>query len=303
MESGIPQPYFPGFVSSRTGVRIIMHRTALILLVCCCLSASAGIAAAQPPATPNRADREAGLPDGTIRKGTLANAKLIHDTHDGVFVQAVLFGMSQPVKEEMFVVQNPAGRAGAQCWRERWFLTDEKAKMGRFDVLFLEDGQGGASWVVEDAAIVPDGVIARTGDGERAAALPQLAPDALDAVVNADSERYIATAKAFVEHAKKGRVIQMIALTSPLTIAMHGLEDIHDTYTKNYLPRFKNAVMEWDEEFLIVSDETGNRGMRLSGTLKGKKEYRISLGVTREGGKHVVFGFTATRPEKADGPL
>ena len=274
-----------------------MHRAVLILLVCCCLSAAARIAIAQPPATAGQVGREAGLPDGTIRKGTLANAKLIHDTHDGVFVQAVLLGMGKPAKEEMFIVQNPVGRAGAQCWRETWFLIDEKAAMGRFDVLFLEDGQGGASWVVEDAAIVPNGVVARTGDGERAAAMTNLAPDALDALVNADSERYVATAKAFVQHARKGRVIEMIALTSPLTISMHGLEDIHDTYSKNYLPRFRNATVEWDEEFLVVSDETGNRGIRLSGTLKGKKEYRISLGVAREGGKHVVFGFTAKKPE------
>lgn len=274
-----------------------MHRAALITLVCCCLSASAGIAFAQPPATPDHDGREAGLPDGTIRKGTLANAKLIHDAHDGVFVHAVQLGMAKPAREEMFVVQNPVGRVGAQCWREMWFLTDEKSLKGRFDVLFLEDGQGGATWVVEDSAIVPDGVIARTGDGERAAAMPQLVPDALDAVVQADSERYIATAKAFVEHATKGRVLPMMALTSPLTIAIHGLENIHDTYTKNYLPRFMNATVEWDEEFLIIGDETGNRGISVSGMLKGEKDYRISLGVMREGGKHVIFGFTATRPD------
>lgn len=274
-----------------------MHRAVLILLVCCCLSASAGFAAAQPPAMPDKAAREAGLPDGTIRKGTLANAKLIHDAHDGVFLQAVRLGMAKPEKEEMFVVQNPVGPSGAQCWREMWFLTDEKAAMGRFDVLFLEDGQGGASWVVEDAAIVPDGVIARTGDGERAAALPQLIPDALDAVVHADSERYIAAAKAFVEHATKGRVIPMIALTSPLTIAIQGLEDLHDTYAQNYLPRFKNATVEWDDEFVMISDETGNRGISVSGMMKGKKEYRISLGVMREGGRHVIIRLIATRPE------
>ena len=274
-----------------------MHRAVLILLVCCCLSASAGFAAAQPPATPDKAAPEAGLPDGTIRKGTLANAKLIHDAHDGVFLQAVRLGMAKPEKEEMFVVQNPVGPAGAQCWREMWFLTDEKAAMGRFDVLFLEDGQGGASWVVEDAAIVPDGVIARTGDGERAAALPQLVPDALDAVVHADSERYITAAKAFVEHATKGRVIPMIALTSPLTIAIQGLEDLHDTYAQNYLPRFKNATVEWDDEFVMISDETGNRGISVSGMMKGKKEYRISLGVMREGGRHVIIRLIATRPE------
>jgi hypothetical protein len=282
-----------------------MHHSGLLSLLCFWLfaSASAGVATAQPPATRREAARDANLPDGTIRKGTLANAKLIHDTHDGVFVQAVLLGMTQPAKEEMFVVQNPVGRAGAQCWRETWFLTDEKARMGRFDVLFLEDGQGGASWIVEGAAIVPDGVIARTGDGERAAAMPQLAPDALDAVVQADAERYIAAAKAFVEHAEKGRVIPMIALTSPLTIAMHGLEAMHDTYGKNYLPRFKNATVEWDEEFLVISDETGNRGISVSGLLKGEKEYRISLGVMREGGKHVIISLHATWPDDAKRPL
>jgi hypothetical protein len=273
-----------------------MHRSALLPLVCCCLSAAAGTAAAQPPATPGKAAREAGLPDGTIRKGTLANAKLIHDAHDGVFLHAVRLGMTRPAKEEMFVVQNPVGHAGAQCWRETWFLTDEKASMGRFDVLFLEDGQGGASWVVEDAAIVPDGVIQRTGDAERAAAMPRLAPDALDAIVKADSERYVAAAKAFVEHATKGEVIPMIALTSPLTVAVHGLEDLHDTYTKNYLPRFRNATVEWDKECHIMGDETGNRGIDVSGTLKGEKEYRISLGVMREGGKHVIIRLIATRP-------
>jgi hypothetical protein len=279
-----------------------MHRAALISLVCCCVSASAGIAAAQAPATTDQAAREAGLPDGTIRKGTLANAKLIHDSHEGVLLHFVRLGMTKPRKEEMFVVQNPVGRVRAQCWREMWFLTDEKDVMGRFDMLFLEDGQGGATWVVEDATVVPDGVIPRTGDSERAVAMPRLVPDALDAVVHADSERYIAAAKAFVEHATKGEVLPMIALTSPLTIAIEGLEDIHDTYAKNYLPRFKNAMVEWDDEFLIMGDETGNRGIEVSGTLKGKKEYRISLGVMREGGKHVIIRLIATRPEARQAP-
>ncbi len=274
-----------------------MHRVALILLVSCCLSAAAGFAAAQPPATPDKAAREAGLPDGTIRKGTLANATLIHDSHEGVLLHFVRLGMTKPAKEEMFVVQNPVGRVRAQCWREMWFLTDEKEVMGRFDMLFLEDGQGGATWVVEDATIVPDGVIPRTGDSERAVAMPKLVPDALDAVVHADSERYIAAAKAFVEHATKGEVLPMIALTSPLTIAIEGLEDVYDTYTNEYLPQFKNATVEWDDEFLITGDETGNRGIDVSGTLKGRKEYRISLGVMREGGKHVVISLHATRPE------
>ena len=280
-----------------------IQRSALFLLVCCCLSTAAGIATAQPTATPGQAAPEAGLPDGTIRKGSLANAKLIHDAHEGVFSHAVRLGMAKPAKEEMFVVQNPVGRVGAQCWREAWFLTDEKSLMGRFVMLFLEDGQGGATWVVEDSAIVPDGIIARTGDGERAAAMPQLVPDALDAVVQADSERYVAAAKAFVEHATKGEVLQMIALTSPLTIAIEGLEDIYDTYNKNYVPRFKNATVEWDEEFVMISDETGNRGVSVSGTLTGEKEYRISLGVMREGGKHVIFGFTAERPKQGDRDL
>ena len=274
-----------------------MHRVALILLVCCCLSAAAGFAAAQPPATLDKAAREAGLPDGTIRKGTLANATLIRDSHEGVLLHFVRLGMTKPAKEEMFVVQNPVGRLRAQCWREMWFLTDEKEVMGRFDMLFLEDGQGGATWVVEDATIVPDGVIPRTGDSQRAVAMPKLVPDALDAVVHADSERHIAAAKAFVEHATKGEVLPMIALTSQLTNAIEGLEDIYDTYTNEYLPQFKNAAVEWDDEFLITGDETGNRGINVSGTLKGRKDYRISLGVMREGGKHVVISLHATRPE------
>jgi len=277
-----------------------MHRATLIALVCCWLSATAGVAIPQAPATPQQDVREASLPDGTIGKGTLANAKLIHDTFAGVFVCAVRLGMTKPTKEEMFVVQNPVGRAGAQCWRETLFLTDDTAAVGRFDVLFLEDGQGGASWVLEDAAIVPEGVIPRTGDSERAVAMPHLTPAALDAVVQADSERYVATAKAFVEHATQGRVLQMVALTSHLTIAIHGLENIYDTYTNNYLPRFENATVEWDEEFVIIGDEAGNRGIDVSGMLKGEKNYRISLGVMREGGKHVIVRFNATRPEAQD---
>jgi hypothetical protein len=274
-----------------------MNRAGVLLLACGWLSAAAGFVTAQIPMTPGQAAREAVLPDGTIRKGTLANAKLIHDSHEGVMSHVVRLGMARPEKEKMFVVQNPVGRVGAQCWREMWFLTDEKDAMGRFDMLFLEDGQGGATWVVEDAVIVPNGAIPRTGDSERAVAMPRLVPDALDAVVQADSERYVATAKAFVAHAAKGDVLPMIALTSPMTIAIHGLEDIHDTYAKNYHPRFKNATVEWDDEFLMIDDETGNRGISVAGTLKGEKEYRISLGVMREGGKHVIVGFNATRPE------
>ena len=40
----------------------------------------------------------------------------------------VRLGMAKPAKEEMFVVQSPVGRVRAQCWREVWFLTDEKVK-------------------------------------------------------------------------------------------------------------------------------------------------------------------------------
>ncbi len=58
-----------------------MNRPALIPLICCLLTATAGIVAAQPTTPPDQARPEAGLPDGTIHKGTLANAKLIHDTH------------------------------------------------------------------------------------------------------------------------------------------------------------------------------------------------------------------------------
>lgn len=280
-------------------MRFAMHS----VVVFCCLTAATGSASAQQPAAGDRSAEEAALPDGTIRKGTLANAKLIHDAHDGVFVKAVLMGMAKPAKEEMFVVQEPVGRVGAKCWREKWFLTDEKGALGKFEMLLLEDGSGGATWVLEDAAMVPGGVIARTGDGERAAAMPQLTPEALDAVVRADSKRYVDTAKTFVAHAIHGRVHDMIALTSPLTITVHGgLEDLHDTYAENYLPRFKNATIKWDEEHVLTTDETGNRGIRVSGFLKGKKQYRIELTVMREGGKHVIVGFTAKKPDSADPP-
>jgi hypothetical protein len=276
-----------------------MHRVVMVTLLLGWLAPLAGVGHAQPGPEPagaiQDADREPGLPDGTIRKGTLANAKLIHDAHDGVFVQAVLMELARPEKEEMYVVQDPAGLPGAQCWREKWFLTDEKGAMGSFDMLFMEDGNGGATWVIEDSAKVPGAVIKRTGDGERAAAMRELNQLALDAVVNADAERYIATAKAFVRYAKKGDVHQMMKVTSPLTLAKHGLGEIHETYSKNYLPRFKNSTVEWDEEFVLMSDETGNRGIEVSGTLKGKKTHRIYVWVMREGGKHVVIGIGTKR--------
>lgn len=96
-------------------------------------------------------------------------------------------------------------------------------------------------------------------------------------------------------------IMQMMALASPLTIATYGLEDIHDKYNKNYVPRFRGATVEWDKEFVLFGDETGNRGIRVSGLLKGEKPYRISLGVMREGGKHVIISFDAKRPHDATG--
>lgn len=257
---------------------------------------AAATGAAEPPTATEEADREPRLPDGTIRRGSLANAQLIRDAHDGVFPIAVIMGMSEPKKEEMYVVQDPVGLPGRQCWREAWFLTDGNDVMVQFDMLFMEDGQGGATWVVENSAKVPGGVIKRTGDGERAAAMRALPQNLLDAVVRAESERYIAAANAFVAQASEGHVVGMMALTSPLTLAIQGLNETHDQYAEDYVPRFRNATVEWDKDFVLISDETGNRGIELSGTLKGAKEYRIDIAVMREGGKHVVIGLTARLP-------
>lgn len=281
-----------------------MNRCVILAIGIACLLAASSVAEEPPGAGSGRpaseANREAGLPDGTIREGTLGNAKLIHDAKVGVAAQMAIIDMAMPSKVAMYVVQDAAGDPGACCWREKWFVTDVKDQIGMIDLLFIEDGSGGATWLVETASKVEGGEIKRTGDGEQAAAMRDMAPDALEAVVRADSERYVATAKKFMELSIAGKVHEMITITSPMTIAMYGLGGIHEKYAKNYLPACKDATVEWDEDFVVMSDETGNIGIELTGKLNGKKPYRIHVRVTREGGRHVVIGFDAKRPVEAE---
>ena len=93
------------------------------------------------------AHAEGPLPAGVVKKGTLANAKLIADTKTGVASKVAMRGCTKLGDVDTYVLSMPAGAAGARQWKERWIVSGCGTKYP-VDIEFKEDGQGGAYWTI-----------------------------------------------------------------------------------------------------------------------------------------------------------
>lgn len=97
-------------------------------------------------AVPARGD-DVPLPDGAIKKGSLANAKLIADAKLGVAAKVGAMGCSKPERLESFIVAMPTGATGQQEWKELWVVSGCNSKYP-VNIDFREAGEGAADWTI-----------------------------------------------------------------------------------------------------------------------------------------------------------
>jgi hypothetical protein len=86
------------------------------------------------------------LPPGALKRGTLANAKLIEDTKAGVASKIASMGCTQLGDVDIYVTRMPAGEPGRKNWQERWIVSGCK-KQYPLTLTFVEDATG-ASWTI-----------------------------------------------------------------------------------------------------------------------------------------------------------
>jgi hypothetical protein len=87
------------------------------------------------------------LPEGTIKKGTLANAKLIADAKLGVAAKVGVMGCAKPERLEPYVVAMPTGVPGQRQWRELWVVSGCNGKFP-VHIDFRESGPDAADWTI-----------------------------------------------------------------------------------------------------------------------------------------------------------
>jgi len=87
------------------------------------------------------------LPEGTIKKGSLANAKLIADAKLGVAAKVGVMGCAKPERLEPYVVAMPAGVPGQRQWKELWIVSGCNSKFP-VHIEFTESGPGAADWTI-----------------------------------------------------------------------------------------------------------------------------------------------------------
>lgn len=86
------------------------------------------------------------LPPGALKRGTLANAKLIEDTKVGVAGKIASLGCTQLGDVDIYVTRMPAGEPGRKNWQERWIVSGCQKKFP-LTLTFVEDATG-ASWTI-----------------------------------------------------------------------------------------------------------------------------------------------------------
>ncbi len=87
------------------------------------------------------------LPAGTIKSGTLANAKLIQDAKLGVVSKVAVMGCSKPGDFKPYVVEMPSGAPGQRRWKEIWMVSG-CGKEYPVKIEFYEDGPNAANWTI-----------------------------------------------------------------------------------------------------------------------------------------------------------
>ena len=87
------------------------------------------------------------LPKGTIKKGTLANDKLVADAKMGVAAKVGVMGCTKPERSEPYVVAMPTGAPGQREWKELWIVSGCNSKYP-VHIDFRESGSGAADWTI-----------------------------------------------------------------------------------------------------------------------------------------------------------
>jgi len=106
--------------------------------ICCSLLASFAF-----PALGN----DEALPKGTMKRGTLANAKLIADAKLGVAAKVGTMGCGKPERLEPYIVAMPTGTPGQQRWKELWVVSGCNNTYP-VHIDFNESGEGAADWII-----------------------------------------------------------------------------------------------------------------------------------------------------------
>ena len=83
------------------------------------------------------------LPEGTIKKGSLANAQLIADAKLGVAAKVGVMGCAKPERLEPYVVAMPTGVPGQRQWKELWVVSGCNSKFP-VHIDFKESGPSAA---------------------------------------------------------------------------------------------------------------------------------------------------------------
>jgi hypothetical protein len=111
--------------------------------------ASHAVSAAKGSATPSPAADNAGLPAGTIKKGTLTSPQLMRDTMQGVVGKVATLGCDKIEDVTRYVVTPFSGAPRARQWQEKWMVRG-CGKQYPVDIDFKEDGAGGADWTIRN---------------------------------------------------------------------------------------------------------------------------------------------------------
>ena len=101
-------------------------------------------------ATPSPSAPKETLPAGVLRKGSLANEKLITDASVAAVGKLATMGHTvdpHKVTFQPYVVAMPKGRPGSRAWTERWYFT-VKGKQVPVTIEFSEDGLGAANYTI-----------------------------------------------------------------------------------------------------------------------------------------------------------
>jgi hypothetical protein len=107
------------------------------------------LSSAKGSTTPSPAADNAGLPAGTIKKGTLTTPQLMRDTMQGVVGKVATLGCDKIEDVARYVVTPFSGAPRARQWQEKWMVSG-CGKQYPVDIDFKEDGAGGAYWTIKN---------------------------------------------------------------------------------------------------------------------------------------------------------
>ena len=111
--------------------------------------AAHAVSSAKGSASPPPAADNAGLPAGTIKKGTLTTPLLMRDTMQGVAGKVATLGCDKIEDVTRYVVTPFSGAPRSRQWREKWMVKG-CGKQYPVDIDFKEDGAGGADWTIRN---------------------------------------------------------------------------------------------------------------------------------------------------------